>query len=386
MKKHEKEQALAILAIVLVLLVAACGAAPTPPPTPAPSQPTPAPTQAQASEVPVGVEEDLLGTWQVEGTVGDPVLLLFDKGRRFSIFAGSKTLDHGFFAIKDKRLAFNTDFETCRVCKGSYEAYIAQQEGQPTRLRFVLSGQDAYAARASALNGKTVVPMSGVLPDEVPVSTAEDVTGIWQGQAVSSSGPIWLTCDNGRYRFHIKTEVLDAGAIVVKDGILVFNTSVPGTPNGSYTVFVKRQSGQPVWLRFISVDDTDLAREQDLTGNIWRLQVALQPGEVPLGALDEVVGTWTTQTTDAPTQVIFENNGHFQTHVGSGFADRGSVFIAAGRLTFRSAMPDSKASGGYLVYIKKQASQATQLRFVLMSEENPDRGAYFDQKIYQPLK
>ena len=380
MKKHEVEQALAVMAVVLVLLSAACGAARTPPP------PTPAPTQARTSEALVGVEEDLLGTWQVEGTAGDPVLLLFDKGRRFSIFAGSKTLDHGFFAVKDKRLAFNTDLETCGACKGSYEVYVAEQEGQPARLRFALNGQDAHAARASALNDKTAILLPGALPGEVPVSTVEDVTGIWQGQAVSSRGPIWLACDNGRYRFHIKTDVLDGGALAVKDGKLVFNTSIPGVPDGSYTVFVKREFGQPVWLRSISVDDTDLARELDMTGNIWRLQVALQPGEVPLSAPDEVVGTWVAHTTDAPTRVMFEIDGHYQIQSGEDFADRGSAVTAAGRLIFHSEMPDSKASGSYMVYIKKQAGRVAQLRFVLMSEENLDRGAYLDQKTYQPAQ
>jgi hypothetical protein len=380
MKRHRKEQALAVMAVALALLLAACGAAPTPPP------PAPSPTQVQATEIQVGVEEDLLGTWQVEGTTGDPVLLLFDKGRRFSIFAGSRTLDHGFFAIKDKRLAFNTDLEACRACRGSYEVYVGQQEGQPARLRFVSSGQDSNAARASALNDKTAVPLPGALPGEVPVSTVEDVTGIWQGQAVSSPGPIWLACDNGRYRFHIKTEVLDAGAIAVKDGTLVFNTNVPNFMDGSYTVFVKHQSGQPVWLRFISVDDTDLGREQDMTGNIWRLQAALQPGEVPLGTLKEVVGTWVAQTTDAPTRVLFENNGQYRIESGGGLADRGSAAIAAGRLTLHSEMPDSKASGSYIVYGTKQAGQVTQLRFVLMSEENLGRRAYFDQKTYQPAR
>ncbi len=378
MKEHEVEQALAVMAVVLALLVAACGIAPTPPP------PTLSPTRAQTSEVLVDAEEDLLGTWQVEGTTEDSVLLNFFEGRFFSAFAGNKGLDRGFFVVKEKQLTFSTDLKTCRFCKGSYQVYVTQQDGQPVRLRFALNGQDPNAARASALDGKTAVLMLGALPGEDPVSTVEDVAGVWLAE--SDPEPIWLTCDNGRYRFHFQTEVPDSGTLMVKDGKLFFSTSATDIEDGSYTVFVKRQSGQPVWLRFIPDSDTESAREQILTGNILRLQLALQPGETPLGTLEEVAGTWITQTSDAPTRVLFENNGHFRTQIGGDFADRGSATVAAGRLTFRSEMPDDQTSGTYMVYVKKEAGQVVQLRFVLIREENIDRGAYFDQKTYQPVK
>jgi hypothetical protein len=377
MKKHERVRTLAITA-VLALLVAACGAASTPPP------PTPSPAQAQTSEVLVGVEEDLLGTWQVEDAAGDPVLLLFGKGRVFSIFAGSKRLDHGLLVVKEKQLTLVTDLQTCKLCKGSYQVYVTRQGGQPVRLRFVLNGQDPNAARASALNGKTTVLVSGALPGEAPVSTIEDMNGVWQVE--SGSDPVWLACDNGRYRFHFKAEVPDAGDIVVKDGTLVFNTNVAGIGAGSYSVFVKRESGQPVWLRFISAGDTEAGREQILTNNIVRLQLALEPGEAPISAVEEAVGTWMAQTNEGPVRVMFENNGHYRIQVGGDFADRGSASIAAGRLTFHTEAPDSQASGSYIVLVKKQAGQVAQLRFVLISEEDLNRGADFDQKTYQPVK
>jgi hypothetical protein len=377
MKKQRREQALAMMA-ALALLATACGAAATP------SPPTPSPTRAQASEVLVGAEEDLLGTWQVEGTAGDPVLVNFFKGQFFSTFAGNKGLDRGYFVVKEQQLTFSTALETCHFCKGSYQVYITRQDGQPVRLRFVLNGQDPNAARASALNGKTAVLAPGALPGEDPVSAVEDVTGVWLVE--SDPEPIWLACDNGRYRFHFQTEVPDSGTLVVQDGKLVLNTTATDIEDASYTVFVTRQSGQPAWLRFVPDNDTDSAREQILTGNIARLQLALQTGETPLGALDEVVGTWITQTSDVPARALFENGGRFQIQIGGDFADRGSVAIGSGRLTFHSEMPNDRTSGSYMVYVKKQAGQVAQLRFVLIREENKDRSAYFDQQTYQPAK
>jgi hypothetical protein len=381
MKKHGREQALAVMAVVLALLAAACGAAPAPPP----STPTPSPTEAQTSEVQVGVEEDLLGTWQVEGTAGDAVILNFFKGRFFSTFAGNEGLDRGFFVVKDKQLIFSTDLETCHFCKGSYQAYVTRQGGQPVRLRFVLNGQDPNAARTSALNGKTAVLMPGALPGEDPVSTVEDVAGIWLAE--SDPKPIWLACDNGQYKFHFQTEIHDSGTLAVKDGKLVFNSNTAAIGAGSYIAFVTRQAGQPAWLRFISIgDDVTPGREQILVGNIARLQMTLQPGEAPIGTLAEVVGTWIAQTNEGPARVMFENDGHYRIQIGGDFFDRGTAFIVGGRFTLRTEAPDSQASGSYMVYGKKQAGQVAQLRFVLMSEENLGRRAYFDQKTYQPAR
>jgi len=266
-----KEKALAVIATALALLVAGCGVTPTPPPTPAPTQPPPTPTQPPASEVPVSAEEDVLGVWQVEGTGEEPVLLIFAKAERdFSAFTGSKEFDHGLFVVKEGQLTFVTQWKACYLCKGSYEVYVTKQEGRPVRLRFVLNGQDANAQRAATLNGKTAAWLPGALPGEVPVSTVEDMDGAWQVEGDPELAR--LTCGNGQFILSEKTKgaAFGGGSIEVKDGKPVFHTPIYG--DGSYLVFVKRQSGQPVWLRFISTgDETDPYRVRFLHGKIFLL-------------------------------------------------------------------------------------------------------------------
>jgi hypothetical protein len=267
MKKHGREQALAVLGVVLALLVAGCSAAPTPPP------PTP------TSEVPVSAEEDILGTWQVEGAAGDLMLLVLAKfaksGYGFRISAGSKELDRGAYAVKEEQLSFVTELKDCDLCKGSYRVYVTKQEGRSARLRFVLNGQDPYVQRAATLNGKTAMLVPGALPGEVPVSTVEDVNGVWKEnmQSAASGDPASLTIQNGRFMFSDRSGKFDGGTIVVEDGKLVFDDDYYG--DGSYLVFVKRQSGQPVWLRFISTGDEAIdARERLPHGRILPLQPA----------------------------------------------------------------------------------------------------------------
>ena len=260
------------LLVILALLIVGCGATPTPPPTLAPTQAPPTPTQPAASEAPVSAAEDVLGTWQVEGTAGDPMLFIFAKftgaGQNFSAFSGSQGFDHGLFTVKENQLTFVTDVKTCYLCKGSYAVYVTSQDGRPARLRFAVSGQDANAARASALNGKTATLLTGALPGEVPVSTIEDVNGDWQ--AIGDPRSTRLTCANGQCSSYVHGDTSGAvgGSVVVKDGKLMYHN--PATGDGSYLVFVKRQSGQPVWLRIVSTgDEKDPNREGDLHGKIW---------------------------------------------------------------------------------------------------------------------
>jgi hypothetical protein len=260
------------LLVVLALLIAGCGATPTPPPTPAPTQAPPTPTQPAASEVPVSAAGDVLGVWQVEDAAEGPLLFIFAEftgvGQNFSAYSGSQGFDHGLFTVKENQLAFVTDVKTCYLCKGSYAVYVTSQDGRPARLRFAVNGQDANAARASALNGKTATLLTGALPGEVPVSTIEDVNGDWQ--AIGDPRSTRLTCANGQCSSYPDNDASGAvgGSVVVKDGKLMYHTPVFG--DGSYLVFVKRQSGQPVWLRFVSTgDEKNTDREEDLHGKIW---------------------------------------------------------------------------------------------------------------------
>ncbi len=261
MNEHKEGRALVVVAVALALLAAGCGVTPTPPPPPTPTQPA-------ASEAPVSAEEDVLGTWQVEGTAGDPLLLVFAKGQKFGAFTGSKQLDYGIFTIKEEQLNLITSLKACRLCKGSYRVYVTQQEGQPARLRFVLNGQDANATRASALDGKTATWQPGALPGEAPVGAVGDVTGAWQARE-TSYGTVWLTFNSDRSQ-HIEFSTWEgggSGGFSVADGKLVFD---PGTPDaGSYAVFARKQGDKVVQLRFVLLNDPNDVRAAVLQLSLW---------------------------------------------------------------------------------------------------------------------
>ncbi len=238
-------------------LLAGCGLTPTAPPTPSPTQPPPTPTQPPASETPVSAAGDVLGVWQVEGASGDPLLLVFNGDGKFGAFAGSQELDYGVFIVKEEQMIFTTSLKACRLCKGSYRVYVTQQAGQPARLRFALNGQDANAVRAPALDGKTPTWQPGALPGEAPLGAVEDVIGTWEAQD-ATYGTSWLTFDsNGKYGLTFATVTGGGigGGFSAADGKLVFG---PGTPDtGSYAVFVRKQGGKVVQLRFVLLNDTD---------------------------------------------------------------------------------------------------------------------------------
>ena len=243
------------LLVVLALLIVGCGATPTPPPTPAPTQAPPTPTQPAASEVPVSAAGDVLGVWQVEGAAGDPLLLVFNGAGKFGAFAGSQQLDYGVFIVKEEQMIFTTSLKACRLCKGSYRVYVTQQAGQPARLRFVLSGQDANAVRAPALDGKTATWQPGALPGEAPLGAVEDVIGAWEARE-TTYGTTRLTFNsNGKYGLAFATEPGWSADFSAADGKLVFE---PGTSyTGSYAVFVRKQGGKVVQLRFVLLNETD---------------------------------------------------------------------------------------------------------------------------------
>ncbi len=270
MKEQWIEKAWAIIAMVLALSAAGCGLTPTAPPTPSPTQPPPAPTQPPASETPVSAAGDVLGVWQVEGAAGDPLLLVFNGAGKFGAFAGSQQLDYGIFTIKEEQLNLITSLKACRMCKGSYRVYVTQQAGQPARLRFVSSGQDANAVRAPALDGKTATWQPGALPGEAPLGAVEDVNGAWEARE-TTYGTSRLTFDsNGKYGLGDSTYLVEgfSAGFSAADGKLVFG---PGTSDtGSYAVFVRKQGGKVVQLRFVLLNDTDPeVRPGVLQLNLW---------------------------------------------------------------------------------------------------------------------
>jgi hypothetical protein len=255
MKEQWIEKAWAIIALALALSAAGCGLTPTAPPTPSPTQPPPMPTQPAASESPVSAAGDVLGVWQVEGAAGDPLLLVFNRDGKFGAFAGSQQLDYGVFIVKEEQMILTTSLKACRLCKGSYRVYVTQQAGQPARLRFVSSGQDANAVRAPALDGKTATWQPGALPGEAPLGAVEDVIGTWEARETTYGTSRLTFNSNGKYGFAFATEGVWSGGFSAADGKLVFD---PGTPDtGSYAVFVRKQGGKVVQLRFVLLNDTD---------------------------------------------------------------------------------------------------------------------------------
>jgi hypothetical protein len=97
---------------------------------------------------------------------------------------------------------------------------------------------------------------------------------------------------------------------------------------GSYKVYVTRQGGQPVRLRFVlNGQDPNAARASALNGKTAIWQTGALPGEVPVSAVEEVTGIWEARETNyGMVWLTFNGDGSHQFEFAIEEAKPGGAF------------------------------------------------------------
>jgi hypothetical protein len=227
---------------------------------------------------------------------------------------------------------------------------------------------------------------------ETPVSAAGDVLGIWQVEGAAESPLLFIFAEfteSGRsFSAFAGSQKFDHGLFTVKENQLTFVTYLKTCRlcKGSYAVYVIRQDGRPARLRFVvNGQDANATRASALNGKTATLLTGALPGEVPLGAVEDVNGAWESRETPYGTLwLTFNSNGKYVLDFATEEVGWSAGFSAAdGKLVFDTGTPDASS---YTVFVRKQGDKVVQLRFVLLNDPYDVRAAVLQLNPWTPAE
>lgn len=270
--------------LLIALVLTACGTTPQIEPTEKPTQeivPTvpPPPTEPPVQEIRITSADEIVGKWEGKYLSYTLPHEFRADGLLIVSITGKYVISKGKYWFEDGLLKMNDREGDCADMLGVYEVYATYEGDRPTKLRFVLVGEDACESRKNTLaGGLLAVPPAptpaAVLPSETRITAAEKLVGVWKGQSGGYTVLHKFQVDGTCVVNVSGVGVIGRGPYVFENDLLKFQDTL-GDCEGivaTYEVYGIYTDGQLTGLRFVLVgDDACADRRRTLDGRTLTL-------------------------------------------------------------------------------------------------------------------